>query len=92
MRFMVVLFGLCCLLSVAGAQSCVETSQLQVAPTSGRAGLEQMSQAERKNSCISVEFESSDSGAVLLGREVERLWNGGQYDEAQAQLLSLIHI
>jgi hypothetical protein len=45
-----------------------------------------MSPAERKNSCISVEFESPDSEAVLLGREVERLWNGGRHDEALARL------
>jgi hypothetical protein len=45
-----------------------------------------MSPAERKNSCISVEFESPDSEAVILGREVERLWNGGRHDEALARL------
>jgi hypothetical protein len=48
-----------------------------------------MSQAERKNSCISLEFEIPDSEAVLLGCEVERLWNGGQFDAALAQLASL---
>jgi len=48
-----------------------------------------MSPAERANSSISVEFESSDDEAVALGRQVERLWNGGQYDEALAQLGNL---
>ena len=89
MKFTSVLFGLCCLFSIAGAQWCEEALHAQAAPTPARAALEQMSQAERKNSCISVEFESSDSEAVLLGREVERLWNGGQYDEALAQLGNL---
>jgi hypothetical protein len=48
-----------------------------------------MSPAERANARISVEFESSDDEAVSLGRRVERLWNGGQYDEALVQLGSL---
>jgi len=48
-----------------------------------------MSPAERANARISVEFESSDDGAVALGRQVERLWNGGQCDEALAQLGNL---
>jgi len=61
----------------------------QAAPTPARAFFVQMSQAERKNSCISVEFESSDSEAISLGRQVERLWNGGQYDDALAQLGNL---
>ena len=51
--------------------------------------LEQMSPAERKNACISVEFESSDAELLALGREVERLWNGGQCDEALVQLANL---
>jgi hypothetical protein len=48
-----------------------------------------MSPAERKNSCVSVEFETSDSEAISLGHEVERLWNGGLFDEALAQLCAL---
>ncbi len=48
-----------------------------------------MSACERKNSCISVEFESHDSEAVLLGSAVERLWNRGQYDTALMQLTNL---
>jgi hypothetical protein len=86
MRFSAALFVLGCLVSMAGAQSCVETSQLQAAPTSARAALEQMSPVERKNSHISVEFDSSGDDAIALGHEVERLWNDGQYDEALAQL------
>jgi hypothetical protein len=85
-RFPSTLLALVCLLSIAGAQSHEETFQVQMAPTPARFALGQMSQAERKNSSISVEFESPDSDAVALGREVERLWNGGQYDEALAQL------
>jgi hypothetical protein len=54
-----------------------------------RSVLEQMSSAERASSLISVEFESSDSGAVLLGHKVERLWNGGQFDDALLQLGNL---
>jgi len=74
------------LLSMAGAQPSIETSQPRAAPTPARMALEQMSPAARKNSSISVEFESSDNEAVLLGHEVEQLWNGGEYDEALAQL------
>jgi hypothetical protein len=48
-----------------------------------------MDSAERTNSRISVEFESSEDDAIALGHEIERLWNGGQYDEALAQLGSL---
>jgi len=44
--------------------------------------LEQMNPAERENSHISVEFESSDAALIALGHEVERLWNSGRYDEA----------
>jgi len=47
--------------------------------------LEQMSPAERTNARISVEFWSSDAELLALGREVERLWNSGQYDEALAR-------
>jgi len=77
------------LFSIATAQSHDKTIQAQAAPTSARVALEQMSLAERKNSSISVEFESSDSEAISLGHEVEGLWNGGQYDEALAWLDSL---
>jgi hypothetical protein len=48
-----------------------------------------MGPAERANSRISVEFASSDSGAVMLGRQVERLWNDGRFGEALARLVSL---
>jgi hypothetical protein len=68
---------------------CVFASEAQTTQTPARVGLEQMSPAERANSLISVEFESSDSGAVLLGHEVERLWNGGQFDDALLQLGNL---
>jgi len=77
------------LFSIAAAQSHDKTIQAQAAPTSARVALEQMSQAERKNSCISVEFETADRDAILLGHEVERLWNGGQFDEALTQLGNL---
>jgi hypothetical protein len=80
------LFILSCLLSIAGAQSSDKTVQAQAAPTSARAALEQMGPAERENARISVEFDSPDDATVALGRGVERLWNGGQYDEALAQL------
>ena len=63
--------------------------QGRAAPTPARTILEQMSPAERANSRISVEFESSDSDAIWLGRKVEREWNGGHYDEALSQLDSL---
>jgi len=62
--------------------------ETQRIPRTARAMLERMSPAERANSRISVEFESSDGEAVLLGRRVERLWNG-QHDEALAQLGNL---
>jgi len=61
MRVASALFTLGCLLSIAVAQSHEETFQVQMAPTPARLAFEQMSQAERKNSCISVEFESSSS-------------------------------
>jgi len=77
------------LFSIATAQSHDKTIQAQAAPTSARVALEQMSLAERKNSSISVEFETSDSAAILLGHEVERLWNGGHCDLALSQLDSL---
>ena len=80
------LFVLGCLLLAGGVQVCAASGQAQAAQSSARLALGQMSPAERKNSCISVEFESSDSEAVLLGREVERLWNGGECDEALAHL------
>jgi hypothetical protein len=64
-------------------------SEAQTAQSPARVALEQMSAAERANSRISVEFESADNGAVLLGHEVERLWNGGQFDEALVQLGNL---
>jgi hypothetical protein len=64
-------------------------TETRMAPSTIRAALEQMSPAERANARISVEFESSDDEAVSLGRQVERLWNGGQYDEALAQLGNL---
>jgi len=89
MRLPAVLLVSCCLVSMAGARASVEASWQQTAPTPARSALGQMTQAERKNSRISVEFESSDSEAVSLGHEVERLWNGGQYDEALAQLGNL---
>jgi len=76
MRFASILLVLGCLLSIAGAQSYGKTIQAQTAPTPARVTLERMSPAERANSRISVEFESSDGEAVLLGRRVERLWNG----------------
>ncbi|MBN2465033.1 hypothetical protein JXD38_05360 [candidate division WOR-3 bacterium] len=59
------------------------------APSPASLFLERMSQAERKNSRISIEFTSSDPQLVALGQEVERLWDGGQFDEALAQLASL---
>jgi hypothetical protein len=65
---------------------CAYASEAQATQSPARVALEQMSPAERENSCISVEFESADKGAVLLGREVERLWNSGQYSEALARL------
>jgi hypothetical protein len=89
MRFASMLLALGCLLSTAGAQSHDQTIQSQTAPTPARVALERMSPAERANSSISVEFESSDSDAVALGRQVELLWNGGQHNEALAQLASL---
>ncbi|MBM3332538.1 hypothetical protein FJY68_11945 [candidate division WOR-3 bacterium] len=58
-------------------------------PTTAYAMLEQMSPTERSNACISIEFESSDAELLALGREVERLWNGGRCDEALAQLANL---
>ena len=64
-------------------------SQKQTAPTPARLMLEQMSPAQRANSRISVELESSDAEALALGREVERLWNGGEYDDALAQFGTL---
>jgi hypothetical protein len=64
-------------------------SQTQAAPTPVSVMLEQMSPAERENSRISVEFGSSDAELLALGREVERLWNAGQYDEAVVRLGSL---
>ncbi len=89
MRLPLVLLTLACLMSVAVAQGSEVNGQAQTAPSSARAVLEQMTPAERSNSCISAEFESSDSDAVMLGRQVERLWNGGQSDEALAQLDNL---
>jgi hypothetical protein len=91
MRAPAVTLRLALLLGVlAGATSGNWTAgQAQLASGPARVALEQMSPAERANSRISVEFESSDGGAVLLGHEVERLWNGGQYDEALAQLDNL---
>ncbi|GEM_PF-1090944 len=86
MRVASALFILGCLLSISGAQSHEETIQVRVAPTPARLALEQMSPAERKNSEIAVEFHSSDKEAVLLGSEVERLWNSGEFDKALAQL------
>lgn len=63
--------------------------QTQSAPPPVSASLEQMSPAERENARISVEFASSDAELIALGHEVERLWNGGEFDEALAQLRSL---
>lgn len=63
--------------------------ETQRTPASACAMIEQMSPAERKNACISVEFESSDAELLALGREVEQLWNGGRYDEALAKLGNL---
>jgi hypothetical protein len=45
-----------------------------------------MSPAERKNACISVEFESPGIEDVALGHSIEQLWSGGQCDEALAKL------
>ncbi len=87
MRLALLVLG--CLLATAGAQWCEEASGAQAAASAAHVALEQMSPAERKNSCISVEFESSSSEAVALGHEVERLWNVGQHDEALAQLGNL---
>ena len=89
MRVASALFILGRLLSAAGAQSREEASQAQAAPTPARAALAQMGPAERTNSSISVEFESSDGEAVALGHRVEKLWNSGQYDEALVQLGNL---
>jgi hypothetical protein len=89
LRFALVLLVLGCLLSVAGAQPYERTINAQPAPTPAHVALEQMTPAERKNSSISVEFESSDGEAVVLGHEIEELWNGGQYDEALARLCDL---
>lgn len=90
MRFAPILFlALGCLLSIAGAQWDEKTIQAQTAPTPARVTLERMSPTERANARISVEFESSDDEAISLGRQVERLWNGGQYDEALVQLDNL---
>jgi hypothetical protein len=86
MRFPVGLLALGCLVSMAGAQSSDVASQVLVVTTPARLALEQMSPAERKNSSISVEFGTSNGEAVALERDVERLWNGGQYDEALALL------
>lgn len=61
----------------------------QSIPTPARTVLDHMTFAERKNSHISVEFESSNSDDVLFGREVERLWNDGKYDAALEQLTDL---
>lgn len=63
--------------------------QIKTVPTPTSVMLEQMSPAERANARISVEFDNSDAEAIALGREVERLWNGGQFDEALAQLGNL---
>ncbi len=87
MRLALLVLG--CLVLITGAQSSIEASQPRGAPTPVRMALEQMSQVERKNSSISVEFESSSSEAVALGHEVERLWNGGRYDEALVELGNL---
>ena len=89
MRVASALFILGCLLSMASAQSCAAAIQAQTAPTSARIALERMSPAERANSRISVEFESSDGEALALGHRVEKLWNGGQHDEALAELRNL---
>jgi hypothetical protein len=61
----------------------------QGTPTTASAMLEQLSPAERENACISVEFASSDADLVALGHEVERLWNGGEFEAALAQLDNL---
>jgi len=58
----------------------------QSAPTPARLVLDQMTATERANSRISLEFECSDDRRTALGHDVERLWNGGQYDKALAQL------
>jgi hypothetical protein len=63
--------------------------QTQPASTSASVMLERMSPAERKNSRISVEFSSSDAELIALGREVERLWNSEEFDEALAHLRNL---
>ena len=89
MRFPSILLVLGLLLSTAGAQQHESTIQVQTSPTPARVALERMSPAVRANALISVEFESCDDEAVSLGRQVERLWNGGQYDEALAQLGNL---
>jgi len=75
-----------CLLSTAGAQWREKTEQSAESLSAARVALEQLSASERENSCIAVEFDRPDSGAALLGREVERLWNVGRFGEALAQL------
>jgi hypothetical protein len=89
MRFSPMLFALCCLMPMAGAAWCEDADQAPTGPSAARTVLEQMCPVERANSCISVEFESSDSGAIMLGRRVERLWNGGRCYEALLRLDSL---
>ena len=89
MRFLSTLLALGFLLSTAGAQQYESTNRAQTSPTPARVALERMSPTERANSSISVEFESSDGEAIALGCQVERLWNGGQHDEALAQLANL---
>jgi len=89
MKSAVLLLALVGLLSIAGAQSNEKTIQAQTAPSPARMTLERMGPDERANAHISVEFESSDGQAVSLGRQVERLWNGGQYDEALTGLRNL---
>jgi hypothetical protein len=75
--------------TVLAMAACAFASEAQTALSPARVALEQMSQAERKNSCLSVEFESSDSDAKVLGHQVEQLWNNGRFDEALVQLGNL---
>lgn len=49
----------------------------------------QMSPAEKANARISIELGSNDPAALALGREVEGLWNDGQFDDALAALREL---
>jgi hypothetical protein len=89
MRSLPVYLILACLVSLASVRASDVSGQAQTAPSAAHVVLDQMGQAERANSRISVEFASSDSGAIVQGRQVERLWNDGLYEDALVQLGNL---